>query len=152
MKGYVTDRITGVLLLLFGIWYTWIGSALKAPILGDVLGPAAFPTLLGVLLCLLSIYLIVRPDPDPDWPTDITIWIKLGLIILSFVAYAYLIKPLGFMLATTLEMIVLSYLFDGPRVKSIIASIVFSVFLFILFNNILALGLPTGEIFKGLGG
>jgi len=76
----------------------------------DNLGPGAFPMLLGIILALCSIYLIVRPDPDPEWPNAIA-WGRMALIILSFVVYAYIMEPLGFIITTTFEMIALGYIF-----------------------------------------
>ena len=151
MTNNLSDRVAGVILLLVAIWYGMEATTLETSILSDNLGPSAFPLLLGILLGIFSLYMIIKPDPNPQWP-DLSAWIRMGLIILSFIVYAYIMEPLGFMLATTFEMVSLSYIFKGPRIKSIVVGFIFSVFLYGLFSYILDLSLPSGTIFNTLGG
>ncbi len=148
-KFLSADRVAGAILLLIGIWYLWTATTLKSAFIGDVLGPSAFPLLLGVLLIILSILLMLKPDENPEWP-QAQGWLRIGLILASFIVYSYIIEPLGYIVATSLEMIALSLIFKGPPVKSIIASVVFSTVMFILFFVILDLRLPVGEIFEGM--
>ncbi len=96
-------------------------------------------------------YLLFKPDENPEWPTPET-WLNIGLITLTFIAYAYLLIPLGFILATTLEMFALSLIFRGPWFKSLVAAFLFSLFLFGVFDYALALNLPSGQIFKAVTG
>ncbi len=151
MKSLATDRLAGVVLLLFGAWYAYTASGLTSSFPTDVLGPGTFPLILGLLLVILSIFLIVKPGPNADWP-EMAGWIKMGLVILSFIIYAYIMEPLGYIIATSLEMIALSLIFKGPPLKTVIASIIFSVLMFVLFKNILDLRLPIGDIFEGFIG
>jgi len=113
----------------------------------DNLGPGAFPMLLGIILALCSIYLIVRPDPDPEWPNAIA-WGRMALIILSFVVYAYIMEPLGFIITTTFEMIALGYIFKGPPLLTPVISFAFTLALFALFSYVLGLSLPVGELIE----
>ena len=149
MSNFTGDRATGAILFVFGLWFTWIGTTLKSSFVGDALGPGTFPVLLGVLLCVLSILLILKPEEGYTWPHPRG-WLRIGLVTLSLLAYAYVIEPLGYILATTLEMFALSLIFGGPRLRSLAASLVFSAALFVLFFYILDLRLPTGDIFEGL--
>ena len=151
MTNNLSDRVAGVILLLVAIWYSAEATTLESTILTDYLGPSAFPLLLGILLGICSLYLIIKPDPNPQWP-EASAWIRMGLIILSFIVYAYIMEPLGFIIATTFEMVSLSYIFKGPRVKSIVAGLLFSLFLFGLFSYVLDLSLPAGTIFEGMEG
>ena len=151
MTNNLSDRVAGVILLLVAILYSVEATTLESSILSDNLGPSAFPLFLGILLGILSLYMIIKPDVDPQWP-DMSGWIRMGLIILSFIIYAYIMEPLGFIVATTFEMVSLSYIFQGPRVKSVVAGFLFSLFLFGLFSYVLSLSLPSGTIFKTLGG
>lgn len=151
MTNNLSDRVAGVILLLVAIWYSIEASTLKSSILSDNLGPSAFPLFLGILLGILSLYMIIKPDVDPQWP-DRSGWIRMGLIILSFIVYAYIMEPFGFVIATTFEMVSLAYVFKGPRIKSVVTGFLFSLFLFGLFSYVLSLSLPTGTIFESLGG
>lgn len=151
MTNNLTDRVTGVLLLLFAIWYGYQTTNFKIGFLADPVGPKAFPIILAILLGLFSLYLIIKPDPSPEWP-GVDTWLRIGLITLTFIAYAYLLVPTGFVLATTFEMSALAIIFRGPVVKSIAASFIFSLFLYSLFDMVLDLSLPTGLIFRGFLG
>ncbi len=151
MTKNLTDRATGVFLLLFAVWYSYQTTNFKVGFMTDPVGPKAFPLILAFLMGLLSIYLIVRPDPNPDWPAADT-WLRMGMITLTFIGYAYLMVPIGFVPATTLEMVALALIFRGPLVKAIIGSFVFSLLLYGLFDYVLDLSLPTGQIFRGLLG
>jgi putative tricarboxylic transport membrane protein len=97
-------------------------------------------------MALSSLYLILRPDPSPSWPGR-GFWLPFGLVLLSLVAYAYLLVPLGFMLATSLEMILLSLIFGAKPLQAAIGSISFSVIVYVLFTQALSVPLPTGKIF-----
>ena len=151
MTNNLTDRVTGVFLLLFAIWYGYRTTLFKVTFMADPVGPRAFPAILAVLMALLSLYLIVKPDPNPVWPAPIT-WLRIGLIILIFIAYAYLLVPIGFVLSTTFVMSALAIMFRGPWLKSIAASLIFSALLYGLFAVVLDLSLPTGLIFRNLMG
>ncbi|MBV7335234.1 tripartite tricarboxylate transporter TctB family protein [Chloroflexi bacterium TSY] len=148
MENYTTDRVAGVILLVIAIGYTVIASGLKPTLLSanEPLGPGAFPMLLGLLLAIFSLLLAIKPSPDPAWPKW-DAWVKMALILVTFVVYAYLLKPLGFVVSTALEMFALSLIFQGPLLKSLIASFAFSLFLYLLFSYALGLGLPRGILF-----
>ncbi len=149
-KELLTDRISGIVLLVIAIWYVWEGSRLEPFMIADSLGPTRFPMVLGSLLIILSIILILRPEPLNDWPTEQAAWIKMGLIIVSILVYSLLITPLGFLVSTALVMIALALVFGGPPLKVVISCTLFSTFLFILFSTVLKLGLPTGTLFEPL--
>ena len=151
MTKNLSDRVTGVILLLFAIWYGYQTTSFKVTFMVDPVGPRAFPISLAILMAVLSLYLIVKPDPSPEWP-GVDTWLRIGLITLTFVIYAYLLVPIGFVLATTFVMSALGAIFRGPVLKSIIASLIFSMMLYGLFDIVLDLSLPTGQIFRGLWG
>lgn len=145
-----SDRIIGVLLLLFAIWYGYTALNLRTTLLTDPIGPKFFPLFLATLMGLLSFYLLFKPDPDPEWPSRDE-WVRIVLITLTFIGYAYLMNPLGFIIATTLEMIALSLIFRGPLWPAVLSSFVFTLALYGLFEIALDLSLPTGQLIKMIG-
>ena len=148
MTNNRSDRIAGVVLLVVAIWYIIESTTLKVPTaVADNLGPGAFPLILGIILAICSIFLIIRPDPDPAWPGPMA-WVKMGLIIVSFIVYAYIMEPLGFIVTTTLEMIALGYIFKGPLLWTPVIGLVFTLALYALFSFVLGLSLPTGELIE----
>ena len=151
MTWHLTDRVTGVFLLLFAIWYGYRTTLFKVSFMVDPVGPKAFPLILAILMGVLSLYLIIKPDPSPVWPGSAT-WIRIGLITLTFIAYAYLMVPIGFVLATTFEVTALALIFRGPLLKSLVGAFILSAALYGLFDMLLGLSLPTGLIFRGWWG
>ena len=151
MTSNLTDRVTGVLLLLFAGWYGYQATTFKVSFMVDPVGPKAFPLILAGLMALLSLYLIIKPDPSPVWPGKST-WLKIGLITLTFIIYAYMMVPIGFVLSTTFVVTALALIFQGPPLKSFVGALVLSAALYGLFDTVLDLSLPTGQIFSGLWG
>lgn len=140
------DRLSGLLLLAVAVWYgvesrTFATGALSGPV-----GPGAFPLLLAVLLGAFSLTLVVRPDPDPEPPSSI-VWVRGGTIIASTVAYAYLLAPLGFVVATSLEFALIGMFFGGRPRRTVAAAVGMTLVTFYLFDRVLGLPLPTGTIF-----
>ena len=84
--------------------------------------------------------MVLRPDEEPEWPELRT----LGALLISvivLVAYAYMLKPLGFLIPTAIVAAVLSYQINPRTGPAIIAGVGLSVGLFVVFKFILGLGL-----------
>lgn len=143
----MSDRILGLVILGLAIWYGWTAGSYEANF-GDPLGPAAFPQMLAVPAALLSLFLILRPDPDPAWAER-----RQGLFqvvtIAVLVAYAFFLEDLGFVLATTLAVIAMSRLLGAGWLKSAVSGVVMAVGLFVLFDTLLGLPLPLQPRFMG---
>lgn len=144
----MTDRITGGLLLLITLGYAYMGYHFKVGFMADPIGPKAFPLLIAGLLFLFILYILIRPDPEPQWP-GLKIWLNMALVLFSLVIYAYALVPLGFIATTTLEVTILAVIFKGQLWKGIIASLVLSLTLYAGFVFLLDIPLPVGKIFGG---
>jgi putative tricarboxylic transport membrane protein len=140
----VSDRLTGLVLLALAVAYEVTASGYQAMI-GDPLGPAVFPIVLSIPLGLLSVYLIVRPDPEPDWARGRAL-LKQVLALVAFVAYAYLLEPLGFLVSTFLAVVVLGWLLGARLRQAAAAGVGIAVVLFVLFDTLLGLPLPAGVL------
>ncbi|RIH81785.1 Tripartite tricarboxylate transporter TctB family protein [Calidithermus terrae] len=140
------DRIVGVLLLLLALGYGWTASRFEVGLLSDPVGPKPFPYLIAFCTAAASLWLILRPDPDPQWPPA-AFWLPLGLALGSLVAYAYLLVPLGFTLVTTLEMALLAVLFGARWWQGLLAGLAFSLAVYFLFTAGLNVPLPAGRLF-----
>ncbi len=147
-KSHKSDRITGVLLLLLSLGYGFEALRLEADFLADPLGPRAFPLLLAAALGLFSLYLIFKPDPDPHWPPTRVLLGQLAMLV-SFVVYSYALAPLGFLLATTLEMAVLSRLFGADWRRGFLGGAGLALGLYVLFVFGLGIPLPLGRWWPG---
>jgi putative tricarboxylic transport membrane protein len=140
----VSDRLTGLLLLALAVAYGVTASGYQAMI-GDPLGPAVFPIVLAIPLGLLSLYLVVRPGPGPDWARGRAL-LKQVLALVAFVAYAYLLELLGFLLSTFLAVVALGCLLGARLRQAAVAGAGIAVVLFVLFDSLLGLPLPAGVL------
>lgn len=140
----MSDRLAGLVLLALAVAFGVTASGYEAMI-GDPLGPAVFPMVLAVPLLLFSLYLIVRPDPEPDWARGRAL-LKQALTVGVFVAYAYLLEVLGFVVTTFLAVVALGMLLDAKPLQAAAAGVGIAVVLFVLFNNLLNLPLPAGVL------
>ena len=117
--------------------------------LGDPVGPKTFPILVGSVAAFCGMIVVFRPDPDPEWPTVRTLG-ALALAIGVLVAYAYTLRPLGFLIPTAVAASILSYQIHPRAVPAALSGIGLSVGLFVVFRYALGLGLVAFS--KGLTG
>ena len=129
------DFWAGLMFLGFGVFFmAWalafyqMGSAVR-------MGPAYFPVVLGGLLALLGLVVLLGALAmrGPKVPTFH--FRPLILITLACVAYGYLMKPLGLLLATAVLVFVSAFGGHEFRWKEVtilcVALIAFSVLVFV---------------------
>ncbi len=144
----MTDRITGMLGLILALAYGIAGSGFHSDFITDNLGPTVFPIMLAVALGIFCLYLLIRPDPNPDWGSW-PIWRNQLIAVVAMVLYATVLETLGFLLSTSLLVGFLSFMLGGPRWPAVATGVGASVVLYFLFNFGLGLPLPTGSLFGG---
>jgi len=135
-----SDRIFGLVVLMVALAYIASATQIQSSFLADPVGPKAFPMLVGAVAVIAALYLIVRPDPDPDWPPLRTFG-ALAVAVIVLVGYAYSLKPLGFIIPTAVTAAVLSYQISPRARPAVITGVTLSVGLFVLFNMALGLSL-----------
>jgi putative tricarboxylic transport membrane protein len=136
----MSDRIFGLVVVLVALAYIASATQIQTSFLSDPIGPKAFPILVGSIAALCGAIMILRPDEEPEWPEFRT----LGALLISvivLVAYAYLLKPLGFLIPTAIVAAVLSYQINPRAGPAVIAGFGLSVGLFVVFKFLLGLGL-----------
>lgn len=141
-----SDRIFGLVALFVALAYIASATQIQTSFLADPVGPRAFPILVGVVASICALVMILRPDPDPDWPVGRT-WIALAVAVVVLVGYAYALKPLGFLIPTAIAAGVLSYQLSPRPVPAVVTGLGLSVGLFVLFK--FALGLSLFAVPKG---
>ncbi len=143
----MSDRVTALLLLLLALWFGLEAWSYRAGDFTDNLGARAFPLAVTALLVPSALYLLFRARSTTDWPPA-RVWAVLGVGVVTFVVYALLLEPLGFMVATTLFFIVFGVIFSAAVWRGLIAGVVFSAVLYALFVWGLGLYLPIGELIE----
>ncbi|MGR3662855.1 MAG: tripartite tricarboxylate transporter TctB family protein [Paracoccaceae bacterium] len=136
----MSDRIFGLVVVLVALAYIASATQIQSSFLTDPIGPKAFPILVGAIAALCGTIMILRPDAEPDWP-ELRTLIALLVSVVVLVVYAYMLKPLGFLIPTAIVAGILSYQINPRAGPAAIAGVGLSVGLFTVFKFILGLGL-----------
>ena len=134
------DRVFGAVMIVLALGYILSASTIQVPLFPDPMGPKAFPYLIGGGVIVCGIMMILRPDPEADWPPAMA-FVSLGFATVVMVAYAYALKPLGFLIPTAIASGILSYQLSPHWMRAALTGLGLSVGLFVLFKYALGLGL-----------
>ncbi|WP_149140529.1 tripartite tricarboxylate transporter TctB family protein [Gemmobacter caeruleus] len=143
MRG---DRIFGLVIIVVALGYILSAHGIETSFMSDPVGPRIFPYMIAGVMILCSLVMVLKPDPDADWPSGAVLG-QLALALVMLLAYAFLITPLGFILPTILVAGVLSWQISGRPVPAALTGLGLGIGLFVLFRIILGLGLrglPAG--------
>jgi len=160
------NSVSGGLFLLFSLSFIYFGTQIPPSSFKQaVIGPKVFPITIGILLALASAALMIKgiieakskfiDDPnnkknilreaeeeEEEAPQDS---VRLSVILVTLLAYFVLFSPLGYVLSTALFIFGLSMYLDKKSWKRNLAyAVVFPLIVFLLFNEVLAVYLPTG--------
>jgi putative tricarboxylic transport membrane protein len=144
--GRVTaDRLVAVILLVWAVVYIRVARGYHGLTVADILGPSAYPYLIGGLMALAAVALFAQSRPRP---VEGTFWSRHGrpLLLAAFLyAYIRLLDPIGFLLSTV-AFITLGHRWLGERswVKSAALAAGVTLALWYVFNQLFALNLPAG--------
>ena len=111
------DRIFGAFMIVVALGYILSASSIQTSFMSDPVGPRIFPYMIAGVVILCSLVMVLKPDPDQDWPAGPMV-LQLGLALAVLVAYAYAITPLGFIIPTTVAAGVLSWQIGGHPARS----------------------------------
>jgi putative tricarboxylic transport membrane protein len=139
----MSDRLFGGITLLVALAFIAGATQIEAALIFDSLGPSVFPIIIGVLLAISSVYLVLRPDPEPDWPEARRV-VEIGLALVVMLAYTFLLEPLGFVLATALAASLLSWRLRAPLAVAGMSGVGIAVGIYVVFHLILGLSLARG--------
>jgi putative tricarboxylic transport membrane protein len=142
----VSDRIAAIVLLVFALYYGFEAWRLESGFGSGVVEPKDFPLLLAGGLLLFAIGILFRADPDPEW-FNMPQWLDVVVLTASFAVYAYLLVPIGFLAATTLETSLVSWRFGAKPWQAVVAGLCSSAALYALFVFGLGIPLPRGRMF-----
>jgi len=135
-----SDRVLGLVVAVLALAYIAAARQIETSFLTDPVGPKLFPTIIGAIGALASMFLVFRPDPEPEWPGLRTLG-ALAMAVGVLVLYAYSLKPMGFLLPTALASGLLSYQIAPRPRRAAITGICLSAGLFVIFRFALGLSL-----------
>jgi putative tricarboxylic transport membrane protein len=160
------DLIGGLAFAAFGLALVVIGElTLHEDIQGDLLGPKAFPRLLGASLFLGGLYVAYRAwrvpasqvaaalesdgdEDEPDVPSSVVrAFVVMGLTLL----YALVLSGLGYLIATPLYIAAGLYALSiRSKIVLIVVPVALTAFCYYVFAEILMVPLPSGVLTEPL--
>lgn len=164
----MSDRILGAVCVVVGAGMAWAAQGYAAEISYEPVGPRAFPLLLSALMVACGAWLVARPAraavaaADGEAPgahpvagAGLARWQHLKPLALALVAvalYVSLFQWLGFPLATALMALPVGMAFGGNWRQSLAAGVGMGVVLYLMFDKLLDVILPTGLLSFIFGG
>jgi len=142
------DRIFGLVTIVVALGYIASATQIQTSFISDPVGPRLFPYLVSGVAILCALTMVIRPDPDADWP-GLGMAAKLVFACAVMFGYAVTIRPAGFILPTVVVAGILSYLIAPRPAVAAATGVGFAVGLFVLFKYVLGLGLvawPRGWV------
>ena len=144
------DFWTGLLYIFFGASAIFIardynmGTALR-------MGPAFFPTILGVVLAVIGAIAVIRSFLAPGTPIGGFSFKGLVLVTLSVVVYGFLVRGAGLVIALPLLVIISAYASTRFRWRmTLVMAAGLTIFCALVFVK--GLGIPLPIIGPWLGG
>ncbi|MEO9467135.1 MULTISPECIES: tripartite tricarboxylate transporter TctB family protein [Alphaproteobacteria] len=141
----MSDRIFGGFGLALAIFYIWAASIIKDSFMVDVVGPRAFPYIVGTIIALCSLYFILRPDDEPEWP-HMREFTEIVFAAAVMFAYCFALPELGFVISTIFATAYLTWRLGTAPLWSLVVGLGTSVGIYVVFHLILGLALAKGPL------
>ncbi|MDY8108681.1 tripartite tricarboxylate transporter TctB family protein [Fulvimarina sp. 2208YS6-2-32] len=139
----MTDRIFGSLMVLLAAFFIWAAFQIQLSFITDPLGPRAFPIIIGVVLGLCGLVVLLKPDPEPEWP-QLSRMLEIAAATIVFLAYGQLLPELGFLICTFFAGGYLAWRLGCGWLEAIVAGAGTSIGIYVVFHLILGLSLARG--------
>jgi putative tricarboxylic transport membrane protein len=133
------DRIFGLVALVTAVAYLAAATQIETNMFSGEFLPKLFPYLIGSVAAVCALFMVFKPDPDPEWPVAGT-WLNMALAVAVLAVYAVLLTPLGFVLPTIFAAGILSYQISPRAIPAMLSGLGLSLGLFVLFKYALGLG------------
>lgn len=134
------DRIFGAVMIVLALGYILSAMNIQTSFLSDPVGPRIFPYMIAGVVILCSLVMILRPDPDAHWPGPAML-LKIGGALAVLIAYALVIRQMGFIIPTAIASGLLAYMIAPRALPAALAGLGLGIGLYVVFRMILGLGL-----------
>jgi putative tricarboxylic transport membrane protein len=94
-------------------------------------------------MTLASLFIVLQPDEEPQWP-GVGRLAEIAVAVGVMIAYAQFLPEAGFVASTAVAAAFLSWRLGSSPLKAIVAGIVISVGIYVVFHLILGLSLARG--------
>ena len=159
VKEAVGELVFASSLLLLGVIVLIDTKNMVVPPGSGTVGPQVFPTIIGIFIAAVAIFLIIeilrgnygQPEGtefgEIDEKTD---YKTLGIVGASILTYPFLIESAGFVIASTVVFFGVGFAYGARKLlKNFIIALVFALVVYLTFTKLLNVELPAG-ILKGL--
>lgn len=157
LLGANSRLLLAVVSVVIAAIYYYNATLIRVPLMGDPIGPKTFPTILSGAMVLTAIMLVFehvrlrataapRQKGEPDTEEVRIEWIAIAAVAL-FALYLVLFRPLGFILASALFLVIfLAITNRGKWVLNAAIAIGLPVLFYILLGKIFGARLPQGPL------
>jgi putative tricarboxylic transport membrane protein len=139
------DRRAAVVLTVVAALYMRAALGYRGSTVADVVGPSAYPLIIGGLTALLAVAQFVRSDRDAEGGPFLQTHWRAVVLVGSLFAYILLLERVGFLL-TTFAYLAVSHRWLGERAwwRAVAMGLGLTLGLWFLFDRTLDLRLPVG--------
>lgn len=141
----MSDRIFGIVGLAFAVFYFWAASIITDSFMVDIVGPRTFPYIVASVIAITSLYFLLCPDPEPQWPAIGGI-VEIVLTVAVLFLYAAVLKHVGFVVSTTFATAYLSWRLGTKPLSALFTGVATSAGIYVVFHLILGLSLAKGPL------
>ncbi|WP_281974629.1 tripartite tricarboxylate transporter TctB family protein [Halobacillus litoralis] len=145
MNSKKANIILAVLSILFALWFLLSAGNLPAPLNEVNIGPAAFPKVISILIILFSLAITIKSflDKKSDDEIKINRFKSILMFIGGILLFGLTIPYLGFYISAAIYFPILLFLASERNWKRIVlVTVVFELFAFGVFGNLLGVPLP----------
>lgn len=140
-------KISALTIFLAGLWIFYTTTTFKYTG-SDPMGPAKYPAALAIVMMLMCIILLFSKIVEEKKEDKEKAYKPLLITLSATIIYVCILNLVGFIPSTILYLFTLSMYLGGGKLKtSIIYSICFTSFLYVLFRVFLGILLPKIPIF-----
>ncbi len=139
------DRFTGIAFLLIGLLFVIESRSISQSAYGSSVGPDIFPTVLGIILILLSIRLLFETMKyeRAEGTKEPVQYVKFLIIFISAVLYAAVLEPVGYVISTFIFLLIAFQTMErGKWISSLLIAGAFSFGVYYFFAEFLGGSLP----------
>ncbi|MGR3498086.1 MAG: tripartite tricarboxylate transporter TctB family protein [Limimaricola soesokkakensis] len=141
----MSDRIFGGIGLMLSLLYIWRATLIPDSFMSDAVGPRAFPYGIAAVMALASIWFLIKPDPEPEWPR-LGRLAEIGFAAMVMIAYAQLLPELGFVISTAFAAAYLTWRLGSSPLQSVLIGVGTSLGIYAIFHLVLGLSLARGPL------
>ena len=144
-------RSLAIAMMVIAAVYVFAAARLGAPSVGDPVGPAAFPTLVGIALFASAAAVFyedwtkaIRVAPARNPQSGRSLMVLAGITLWTALYY-WAFSRIGYLIATPVYLFVLLMFFDSKKlIANATIALTFTLVAYMLFSHVLGANLPRG--------